>query len=246
MQSESNTYLSVVIPAYNEELRLPRTLIDVFKYLIKQSYSAEVLVVDDGSTDGTARIVQEWLSDKIPLRLITYPDKRNYGKGAAVRRGMLEAQGQFHLFMDADNSTTINHIECFWPFFEDGYDIVIGSRGVAHAVIASHQSWYRELAGKIGNRIIQALVVPRIADTQAGFKMFTHRCVEDLFPRLTINRWGFDVEILAAAQHHSYRIKEVPITWTNDPESKVTLQTYFEVLKEVWQIRRNIRSGFYK
>jgi len=246
MQKDSDTHLSVVIPAYNEERRLPRTLEDVLKYLARQPYSAEVLVADDGSADGTARLVQSWDQSPVPLRLLTHPDGRNHGKGAAVRLGMLAARGRFRLFMDADNSTTIDHVERFWPAFDEGYDVVIGSRSVKQSVITVHQPWYRKLAGEGGNLIIRALAVPGVADTQAGFKMFTGRCAEDTFPKLTIERWGFDVEILAIARHRGYRIKELPITWVNDPEGKVTAGAYLEVLGEVWRVRRNLRAGVYR
>lgn len=237
--------LSIVIPAYNEERRLPNTLDDVLEYLRGQPYRSEVIVADDGSTDRTADVVRAQQLRATNLRLVQHPDRRNYGKGAAVRRGMLAATGQFRLFMDADNSTTIDHVERFWPFFDEGYDIVIGSRAVEGAVVAVHQAWFKELAGDFGNFVIQSLAVPGIHDTQAGFKVFTQRVVTDVFPRLTIDRWGFDIEILAVARRRGYRAKEAPITWINDPHSKVKFSSYFEVLGEVWRIRRNLRAGLY-
>ena len=244
--SQSETIrLSVVIPAFNEERRLPRTLEEITRYLGRQSYSAEVVVADDGSTDATARIVQERDRNVVPVRLVTHPDGRNHGKGAAVRLGMLAALGRFRLFTDADNSTTIDHVERFWPFFDEGVDVVIGSRGMKESVLSVSQPWYRRIAGEGGNLIIRALAVPGVADTQAGFKMLTAACAESLFPRLTIDRWGFDVEMLAVARHLGYRIREVPITWRNDPEGKVTLMTYFEVLGEVWHVRGNLKAGVY-
>ncbi len=245
MQKTSTPHLSVVIPAYNEQRRLPGTLDEVLAYLARQSYDAEVLVVDDGSTDATAAVVRERIGGPIPLRLVTHSDGTNHGKGAAVRRGMLEAQGRFRLFMDADNSTTLDHVERFWPHFEDGCDVVIGSRDVPGAHIAVHQPWYKELAGNLGNLIIRALVVPGVKDTQAGFKMLSQRSAEDVMPRLTVERWGFDVELLAVARRRGYRIQEVPINWVNAPNSKVRALTYLEVLGEVWQVRRNLRTGRY-
>ncbi len=245
MNDNATVRLSVVIPAYNEERRLPKTLDEVLSYLARQEYRTEVVVADDGSTDGTARVVKERSSSSIPLRVVTHSDGRNHGKGAAVRLGMLDACGQFRLFMDADNSTTIDHVERFWPFFEEGYDVVIGSRGMKESVITVSQPWYRKIAGEGGNLIIRALAVPGIKDTQAGFKMLTAACTDDLFPKLIVDRWGFDVEVLAVARHCGYRIKEVPIAWENDPEGKVTLGTYFEVLGEVWRVRRNLTAGVY-
>ncbi|TSC73004.1 MAG: dolichyl-phosphate beta-glucosyltransferase [Parcubacteria group bacterium Gr01-1014_38] len=241
----TDIHLSVVIPAYNEERRLPRTLDDVLGYLGSQTYASEVIVVDDGSTDRTGDVARTKDGGRIPVRVTRHPGGRNHGKGAAVRRGMLAAHGRYRLFMDADNSTTVDHVGRFWSFFEEGYDIVIGSRDVEGAVVAVHQPWYKEVAGNIGNVIIRSLAVPGIYDTQAGFKVFKANVVKDVFPRLTIDRFGFDVEILAVARHHGYRIKETPITWINDPESKVTWTTYFEVLSEVWRVRRNLRAGLY-
>ncbi|MDP3685511.1 MAG: glycosyltransferase family 2 protein [bacterium] len=237
--------LSVVIPAYNEERRLPKTLDDVLGYLGSQTYASEVIVVDDGSRDRTRDIARAKGGGRIPVRVVEHPDRRNHGKGAAVRRGMLAARGQYRLFMDADNSTTVDHVERFWSFFDEGYDMVIGSRDVEGAVVAVHQAWYKEVAGNMGNVLIRTLAVPGIYDTQTGFKVFKAKVVKDVFPRLTIDRWGFDVEILAVARALGYRIKEAPVTWINDPESKVRWTTYFEVLSEVWRVRRNLRAGLY-
>jgi dolichyl-phosphate beta-glucosyltransferase len=245
MEERTVPHLSVVIPAYNEERRLPRTLDDVIRYLQRQSYAAEIVVVDDGSTDGTVRIVEERDGGSVSLRLVAQPDRANHGKGAAVRVGMAAALGAHRLFMDADNSTTVDQVERFWPFIEEGYDVVIGSRDVKGAEVVVHQSWTKELAGNLGNWLIRMLAVRGVADTQAGFKMFTRRCIEDVMPRLTIDRWGFDVELLAAARRRGYRIKEVPIRWVNEPNSKVRTSTYLEVLAEVWQVNRNLRAGLY-
>jgi dolichyl-phosphate beta-glucosyltransferase len=245
MEEPTVPHLSVVIPAYNEERRLPRTLDDVIRYLRGQSYAAEIVVVDDGSTDGTARVVNERAGESVPLRLVAQPDGANHGKGAAVRVGMAAARGAHRLFMDADNSTTIDQVERFWPFVDEGYDVVIGSRDAKGAEVVVHQSWMKELAGNLGNWLIRLLAVGGVADTQAGFKMFTRRSIEDIMPRLTIDRWGFDVELLAAARRRGYRIKEVPIRWVNEPNSKVRTSSYLEVLAEVWQVHRNLRAGRY-
>lgn len=246
MPSDTDIRLSVVIPAFNEARRLPRTLEDVLGYLARQSYGAEVVVVDDGSTDETARLVREWPAPPNVLRLVTHADGRNHGKGATVRRGMAEAIGQYRLFMDADNSTTLDHIEAFWPWFDQGYDVVIGSRGVAGATIVIHQPWHKELGGKVGNRIIRALAAPGIADTQAGFKMFSQRCIEAILPRLTIERWGFDVELIVAARCRGFRVKELPITWRNSFASTVPATAYLQVLGEVWRVRKQRSAGLYK
>ena len=245
MPSDTDIRLSVVIPAFNEARRLPDTLREVLAYLERQPYRAEVVVVDDGSSDETARLVREWPAGPTALRVTAHADGRNHGKGATVRRGMAEAVGQYRLFMDADNSTTLDHVESFWPWFEQGYDAVIGSRDVGGAHVVIHQPWYKELGGKVGNLIIRTLAAPGITDTQAGFKMFSRRCIEDILPRLTIERWGFDVELIVAARCRGYRVKELPITWRNNTASTVPALAYVQVLGEVWRVRRQRSAGRY-
>jgi dolichyl-phosphate beta-glucosyltransferase len=237
--------LSVVIPAFNEEQRLPHTLSSVLEYLGRQAYGWEVIVVDDGSTDGTVGVAEARSNRGIPVRLVRHPDRANHGKGAAVRAGMLAARGSFRLFMDADNSTTLDHVELFWPAFEEGFDVVIGSRNIEGSDVAVHQAAHKELAGRLGNCLIRALAVPGIRDTQAGFKMFTARAAIELFGRQTIDRWGYDVELLAVARLLGFRVKELPIRWLNAPGSKVRWNTYIEVLLEVWHVRRNLKAGRY-
>ncbi len=242
----SAVHLSVVIPAYNEALRLPGTLEDVLRYLSRQSYRSEIIVVDDGSDDGTAAVALDCRSEVVPVRLFSHPDSANRGKGASVRLGMLKARGQFSLFMDADNSTTVDQVADFWPAFDRGFDVVIGSRKAPGANVMVRQKWYKVMAGRLGNLVIRLLAVPGISDTQAGFKMFTRKCVEAVFPVLTIDRWGMDVEILAAARAMGYLVCELPVTWINSPSSKVGWRSYFQVLADVWCIRRNLRSGVYR
>jgi glycosyltransferase involved in cell wall biosynthesis len=246
MSVDPDIRLSVVIPAFNEARRLPATLEQVIAYLERQPYTSEVLVVDDGCTDDTARLTHDWPSpSKVRLRVVAHPDGRNHGKGATVRLGMAHAVGQVRLFMDADSSTTIDHVERFWPEFAAGYDVVIGSRDVAGAHVVIHQPWYKELGGKLGNFIIRSLAVPGIFDTQNGFKAVSARCIEDILPRLTIDRWGFDVELLVAARCRGFQVKEVPIVWRNDAASTVPASAYFQVLGEVWKVRRQRAAGKY-
>lgn len=238
-------YLSVIIPAYNEEKRIRGTLLSVDKYLSKQSYDYEIVVVDNNSKDRTAEIVQD-LSSKIQnLRLI---HQLIQGKGNAVVRGMLDAQGDFRLFTDADNSTSIDQIEKMWPWLEQGYDVVIGSLAVPGAKIVqgSGEPWWRIVMGKLGNKWIQIFAVWGINDTQRGFKMFTVRAVQAIFPRLTIFGWGFDVEVLALAKKFKYKIKEIPVIWNNPPETRVNFWAYPQVLIQTVKVRWNLWTGKYR
>lgn len=237
-------HLSVVIPAYNEEKRLPATLKEVTAYLKKQSYNWEILVVNDGSKDKTVDVVRAAGITEPRIKLLEYGS--NKGKGYAVRYGMIRAKGAYRLFMDADNSTTVDHFAKFYTVFSQGFDVVIGSRDVEGADIEVHQPWWKEKLGDLGNIWIQFWAVKGIKDTQAGFKVFTAKATQAVFPKLTIDRWGFDVEALAVARHLGFTISEQPIRWVNDPNSKVSTAAYVEVLKEVVQVRLNMIKGVYK
>lgn len=239
-----SVYLSVIIPAYNEEKRLTPTLRSVIGYLQRQKYSWEVAVVSDGSHDRTPDVVRELSIQEPRVRLFHYA--KNRGKGYAVKYGMTHVSGEVRLFMDADNSTSIDHFDSLRSFLNLGFDVVIGSRDIAGSYISVHQPWWKEKLGDLGNLWIRFLAVPGILDTQAGFKIFTAKSAEDIFPRLTIDRWGFDVEALAVARYLGYKIAERPIRWINDPNSKVSAGAYLQVLKEVAQVRVNMWVGKYK
>ena len=231
--------LSVIIPAYNEEKRLPKTLQEVDVYLRQQSYDYEIIVVNDGSKDRTSELVLSRASHTNNLRLIN--NKENHGKGYVVRQGILEARGDFRLFMDADNSTSIDQIEKMWPFFEQNYQVVIGSRDIKGSITNPSQPLLRRLIGKIGNLIIQTVGgLFGIQDSQCGFKCFTKEAVENVFSKTVINRWGFDIEALVLAQKFGYRIKEIPVIWKNDFQSRVNLFGVIKTLFEVFQIRWNL------
>ncbi|MCP6726545.1 MAG: glycosyltransferase family 2 protein [Patescibacteria group bacterium] len=234
--------LSVVIPAYNEEKRLPKTLKAVDSYLKKQKYSYEIIVVSDGSKDKTVQVVQG-LSIK-NLRVID--NKQNHGKGYVVRQGMLKAKGEYRLFMDADNATTINHVEGMWPEFEKGNEIVICSRDIKGSVIAVPQPLWRRKLGDVFNLIVQVLSgLWGIWDTQCGFKGFSKKAVQDIFPKAVIDRWAFDVELLVIAKKQGYNIIEIPVTWINDAESKVSFKGMVKMLLEVIDIRFNMLKKIY-
>ena len=236
--------LSVIIPAYNEETRLPRTLKAVDEYLRRQSYEYEILVVNAGSTDRTKKMVQGAM---LQVRNLNIMDVKNRGKGYAVKQGMLHAKGGYRVFMDADNATSLDHVEKMWPEFANGYDVVIGSRDVKGAVIAVPQVWWRRRLGDIFNLIVQLCSgLWGIWDTQCGFKGFTRKAAEEIFSKCTINRWAFDVEVLVLAKKMGYKIKEIPVRWVNDPYSRVTFSGMVKMLVEVLQITMNNIMGKYK
>ncbi|MBU3925924.1 glycosyltransferase family 2 protein [Patescibacteria group bacterium] len=239
-------YLSVIVPAYNEQNRITKTLQIISDYLKKQSYTYEILVVCDGPKDKTPDVVRD-LKLSIPnLNLIDR--KKNMGKGYTVKEGMLAVKGKIRLFTDADNSTDISYFEKMRPLFDQGYDIVISTRDAKDAPGASQdvsQPWHKRLMGNMGNLYIQILAVPGIWDTQNGFKAFRDRVAEKIFPLTKIDRWAFDVEILALAKKFKYKIGIIPIHWINDPESHVSLMAYFKVLFDVLKIRWNLARGVY-
>jgi|SRR3989344_4314285 len=236
-------YLSVIIPAYNEEKRISKTLLSVADFLNKQNYESEILVVSDGSNDKTVEVVNGLKEQIRNLKMID--EKVNHGKGWAVRKGMFEAQGEIRLFMDADNSTTIDQVVNFLPFFEQGYEIVMGSRRVKGAVIAAKQPLFRDFLGGVFRFIVHTLVPLGVTDSQAGFKAFTKRAAETVFKKQTIFRWAFDVEVLAIARRLGFKIKEVPIHWVNDLESHVKISGMVRMLLEVLKVRWNLWGGKY-
>jgi dolichyl-phosphate beta-glucosyltransferase len=241
-----DVYLSVIIPAYNEAERITKTLKIIFSYLQNQPYSWEILVVNDGSKDNTANVVQDFSLEIPHLQLINR--KENKGKGYTVRQGMLAAKGKVRLFTDADNSTDISYFEKMRPLFDKGYDIVISTRDSKDAEGASQeisQSWFKRLLGNLGNLYIQFMAVPGIWDTQNGFKAFRDYAAEKIFKLTKINRWAFDVEALALARKLNYKIAIIPVHWINDPQSHVSLMGYFRTLGEVLKIRRNLNHNKY-
>lgn len=237
-------HLSVIIPAYKEEKNIEKTIRSIFNYLRDKNIEHEIIAVVDGSSDRTADIVRS-LKNEIPtLELIDY--QKNRGKGFAVKTGMLKARSKFRLFADADNATSIDHIEKMMPYFDKGYGVVIASIAVrGHKVAVGSEPLWRRIFGKIGNLFIQIMAVPGIHDTQRGFKIFTAEAAEKIFPKLTIDRWGFDIEVLALARKFGFKIKEVPIDWKNAPESHVGLKAYFQVLLETVKIRWNLWTRAY-
>ena len=221
MRDENDIYLSIVIPAYNEEKRIGRTLEEIMGYLKTKDYECEIIVVDDGSTDSTREMIRRF--EGLDSRLRVIENKIGKGKGYSVRRGMLEARGKFALFSDADLSTPIEEIEKLIYWLEKDYDIAIGSRDLPDSQVEIHQSFLREGMGKIFNKIMNLIVFTGLKDTQCGFKCFKRYVVNEVFSKQRINGFAFDVEIIQIAMQHGFRIKEVPVRWLNSPYSKVSV-----------------------
>lgn len=237
--------ISVVIPAYNEEERLPGTLHAVEDYFRARDLSREILVVDDGSQDHTVQITLN-LRDKITGLKILLND-RNRGKGFSVRHGMLKASGQLILMMDADQSSPMEEMDKLLLSVRDGCtDIAIGSRSLKESQILVHQPRYREPLGFLYNDIIQLLVLKGIKDTQCGFKLFRCEVARDVFSRGRLSGFAFDVEVLFIARKLGYRITEIPIRWRNDPNTKIKILRHgSNMLADLLRIRLNDWRGMY-
>ncbi len=237
--------MSIVIPAYNEAKRIGPTLRAVATWLASQDFGSEIIVVDNASEDETVPMVYGLMGEIASLRLL---EERRRGKGYAVQAGMMAAKGEICLFMDADNATSIDHFQGMRKWFKEGYDIVIGSLGVPGSVMmldAAEPLW-RIVMGKMGNLWIQLLAVPGIWDTQRGFKAFTARAVNEIFPRLTIFGWGFDIEVLAIARARGFKIIEVPVTWRHDPNSRVGVLAYPITLLDTLRVLLNRMCNRYR
>ncbi len=235
--------LTIVVPAYNEENRIRNTLILMHDFLLSNQIDAEMIIVSDGSSDGTVALVKK-LQDKIPhLRVIA--NKKNRGKGFAVKTGVQAAHGKFILFADADNSTPIEeYLELKKQTAK--HDIVIGSRWLKNSKVKRKQSKLRIFIGRFGNMIIQMFLIDGIVDTQCGFKLFTHEAAKQVFARQKVYGFGFDVELLVIAKNLNYRIAEVPVSWFNSVESRFrpvrdALRTVFDLI----YIKLNLWSGRY-
>lgn len=235
-------FFSVIIPARNEEHRLPDTLKQVAAYLQAQPFEFEVLVVENGSTDNTLAIAQAFAAQNPQVRVLQNTQR---GKGLAVKRGMLEARGEYRFMCDADLSMPITEISKFLPPALTGYDIVIASRE-APGSIRYNEPIYRHLGGRGINLIIRLLALPGLQDSQCGFKCFTARAAEDLFRVQTLDGWSFDIELLFVARMWGYHLIEVPIHWYFQSESKVNaVRDALRMIRDIFTIRRNARRGLY-
>ena len=234
--------LSIIIPAHNEENRLPRSLEQVFAFLARQSYEAEVLVVENGSSDRTLEIAQGYAEKHKNLRVLR---EAGTGKGLAVRRGMLEARGEYRFMCDADLSMPIEEVNKFLPPARSDFDVAIGSREVPGAV-RYNEPFYRLTGGRLINFAIRVLMLPGLQDTQCGFKCFRAAAAEQLFHYQTLNGWSFDIEILFIAYRLGYRIIEIPVDWYYRPESKINaVRDALRMISDIFLIRTNARRGRY-
>jgi dolichyl-phosphate beta-glucosyltransferase len=237
--------LSIIIPAYNEEHRLPPTLDRVARFLTTQPLRSEIIVVDDGSKDDTCGVVERAMKQYPSLRLVKQPQNR--GKGAAVRAGMLAARGQIRVMCDADCSMPPEQMpRLLAPIVACEAEIAIGSRYVEGSRTEAKQPLYRVLWSRLCNKVIQRSLVPGVRDTQCGFKAFTAEAARDLFRRAKIDGWAFDLEILALAKRRGYTVREVGVEWVDDRRSRVNpLKDMWKVIREALIIRRNLRRGVY-
>ena len=217
--AETEPTLSIVIPVYNEEAALRSTLEEVARYLTGRRVAHEVLLIDDGSRDQTVSIARQ-LEREFPVRLFQSP---HLGKGAAVKRGMLEAHGRYRLFMDADHSTHIREWDTCAPWLQEGFEVVIGSRKMAGANVMVRQPPVREAMGKVFTRLTNAMLSMNVSDITCGFKTFHAEAAQRIFSLQRMDGWGFDAEILFIAKRLGYRIKEVPVVWADDASTKVHL-----------------------
>lgn len=238
-------FLSVIIPAYNEEKRLEPSLGVITDYFASQPYAVEIVVVDDGSSDRTCEIVEAW-AKRDRVRVILEKNPRNLGKGAAVRRGMLAGDGEHLLFMDADLSTPLESIEAFLPHLKNGAPVVIGTRKHPEARIERSQPWLRRNLGKGFVMLANLMLGTRLSDFTCGFKCFSRRAAQEIFSRSLVIGWAFDAEILYLAHNLGYQIVEVPVRWAHSSGSRVRLRK--DVLSSflgLLAIRRNRREGLY-
>ncbi|MCX5829846.1 MAG: glycosyltransferase family 2 protein [Deltaproteobacteria bacterium] len=230
-------YISIIIPAYNEETRIRKTLNNVIDYLNQKEYSSEIIVVSDGSVDNTKLIVQSFQDKYQNLVFIEYfPNK---GKGFAVKQGMAIAKGRFRLFMDADYAVPIEYMTTFLSLINYNYDIVIGSRGLKQSQIEAHQPFIRESAAKIFGLIQRVILRLPIIDTQCGFKLFTKEAAEFLFPKITFDCAYFDAELLYIAYHNKMQIGEIGVRWRHDGETRlpIGIKRTAEIIKKLFYIK---------
>jgi glycosyltransferase involved in cell wall biosynthesis len=233
---ETHTY-SIVIPAYNESQRIGATLEKVLAHIAERQWTAEVIVVNDGSRDDTAEVVRRFVRQNPVVRLVENPGNR--GKGYSVRHGMMEARGDVQMFSDADLSSPIYEADKLFAAIAAGADVAIGSRWVDAALQVRRQPAMRQIMGRIFNLLLRLILGLKFEDTQCGFKAFTRRAAQAIFPRQRVERWGFDPELLFLASKAGLAIREVPVDWAHDDRSKINpvkdgIRMFFEIVSVRW------------
>ena len=238
--------ISIIIPAYNEEKRLPATLRLIIAYLRRGGWPfAEILVVDDGSADATVQVAEQARADYPDLRVLRNPGNR--GKGYAVRHGMLECRGEWAIYTDADLSTPIEELETLWQAIErDNARVAVGSRALDRRLIGVHQSFFRENIGRVFNLLMRLSTGLPFHDTQCGFKLFEGAAAREIFRRQRVERFGFDVEVLFIAQRLGYRTLEVPVRWNDVAGTKVRMGSGLAAFLDPLKVRWNGITGMYK
>ena len=246
---ESQPFVSVIIPSYKEGDRIGTTLLEIGKYFKQKDLTYEILVVVDGSPDNTAEIARNYALHVDHIRVIDNPE--NHGKGYVVRQGLLEAKGKYRLFMDADGSTAITHLETFLPALEEGNDVVIGSRDIEGAFVQVHQPRYREIMGDMGNWAIRIVLgLWSYPDTQCGFKALSARAAEAIASRMVVDRFGFDYELIILAHKLGFTVKQLPVRWLNEEGSTVGglfgPNGFIQVLIDLFKTKWRLMIGAYK
>jgi dolichyl-phosphate beta-glucosyltransferase len=238
--------ISIIIPAYNEQTRLPETLRRIAQYLCESGWTfQEIVIVDDGSKDDTAAAAGKFAQCNPAVRVLRNPGNR--GKGYSVRQGMLAARGDWCLFSDADLSTPIEELEKLWCAVANGrHEIAIGSRAIDPSLIGTHQPGYRETMGRFFNSVMRIATGLPISDTQCGFKLFRADAAREIFSRQGLDRFGFDAEVLYIARQRGFNIAEVPVRWNHVEGSKVGMLTGLHAFLELAEIRANSLRGKYK
>ena len=237
-----NPFLSIVIPAYNEEKRLPNTLEQLFQFLENQPFVSEIIVVENGSNDQTFEIAQQFAEIRKNVHVL-HSEQR--GKGLAIHRGVDAAVGEYVFMCDADLSMPVDEISKFIPPQLENVDIAIASRE-APGSVRYNEPYYRHFTGRVFNTLIRLLVLPRLQDTQCGFKCIRAQVARDIFPYQTLTGWAFDVELLYIARHHGYQIVEIPIDWYFNADSKISVvRDSLRMFLDLLRIRRNARRGLY-
>jgi dolichyl-phosphate beta-glucosyltransferase len=236
-EENASPRLIIIIPAYNESVRIIDSLTAIGLYIEKQNYQCKVLVVDDGSKDSTLSICRKFAQKHPWMQIISYT--RNKGKGHAVRVGILHSSADFFLICDADLATPIDELDGFWQYIDEGADIVIASRPIKGSHLVKRQPLYREMAGRAFNHVIRMMAVHDIADTQCGFKLFRGSVAKKIFSKCEIDGWSFDIEVLYIAQKLGFCIKEAAVHWYHRSGSKIQfLRDGIRMLRDVNRIRK--------